>query len=112
MVAQAYAETCMFQENTERAQQAPSFDTVGENRAFGRSTNYTDLIERGWFAQRANFDFDNNMCFTQGVCDEYTQVLNHSMNHACMVVRIQEIIVSRKVSRNSVTITIKMNVPI
>ena len=76
-VAQTYAGMCMFGPNLKRAEQAAELSfsgTVGENRAFGRSTNYTDLIERGWFAQRANFDFDNNMCFTQGVCDEYTQV--------------------------------------
>ena len=75
MVAQRYAETCMFGPNPDRAQQAQSFDTVGENRAFGRSTNYTDLIERGWFVQRANFDFDANMCLSPGACDEYIQVI-------------------------------------
>ena len=73
MVAQNYAEMCMFDPNPDRAAQAP-FDTVGENRAFGRSKNYLDLIERGWFVQRLNFDFDSNMCLSPGACDEYIQV--------------------------------------
>lgn len=80
MVAQNYAETCMFNPNPNRAAQAP-FDTVGENRAFGRTTNYTDLIERGWFVvQRNNFDFNSNMCLSPGACDEYIQV--HKLYHA------------------------------
>ena len=49
-VAQNHSEMCIFDPNPDRAAQAP-FDTVGENRAFGRSTNYTDLIERGLFVQ-------------------------------------------------------------
>ena len=73
-VAQSYAETCMFGPNPDRAEQAESFDTVGENRAFGPTNNYTQLIERGWFIQRSNFDFDTNMCLSPGACDEYTQV--------------------------------------
>ena len=73
-VAQSYAETCMFGPNPDRANQAENFDTVGENRAFGPTTNYTELIERGWLIQRSNFDFDTNMCLSPGACDEYTQV--------------------------------------
>ena len=73
-VAQRYSETCMFGPNPNRANQAPIFDTVGENRAFGRTTNYTDLIERGWFVQRSNFNFSRNICLSPGACDEYTQV--------------------------------------
>ena len=67
----------MFSPNPNRMVQAsgPSFnDTVGENRAFGRTTNYTDLIERGWFVQRSNFNFSRNICLSPGACDEYTQV--------------------------------------
>ena len=76
-VAQGYAEMCMFGPNPNRNEQAAALSfttTVGENRAFGRSTNYTDLIERGWFVQRANYDFDANMCLSPGACDEYIQV--------------------------------------
>ena len=79
MVAQNYAEMCRFDPNPNRAAQAP-FDTVGENRAFGRTTNYTDLIERGWFIQqRNNFDFNSNMCLSPGACDEYIQVRSHGI---------------------------------
>ena len=72
-MAQNYSEMCMFDPNPDRAAQA-HFDTVGENRAFGRSKNYTDLIERGWFVQRVNFDFNNSKCLSPGACDEYIQV--------------------------------------
>ena len=70
MVAQDYAEMCMFGPNPNRADEADSFDTVGENRAFGRTTNYTDLIERGWFVQRTNYNFTTNMCLSPGACNE------------------------------------------
>ena len=71
MVAQGYAEMCIFGPNQNRTEQAgSSFDSVGENRAFGRTTNYTDLIERGWFVQRTNYNFTTNMCLSPGVCNE------------------------------------------
>ena len=76
-VAQGYAEMCMFDPNPDRTAQAAALsfnNTVGENRAFGRTTNYTELIERGWFVQRANFNFTINMCLSLGACDEYMQV--------------------------------------
>jgi hypothetical protein len=76
-VAQGYAEMCVFDPNPDRAVQAAALsfdDTVGENRAFGRTTNYTELIERGWFVQRTNFNFTVNMCLSLGACDEYMQV--------------------------------------
>ena len=76
-VAQGYAEMCMFDPNSDRTAQAAALsfnETVGENRAFGRTTNYTELIERGWFVQRANFNFTANMCLSLGACDEYMQV--------------------------------------
>ena len=73
MVAQSYAETCIFTPNPDRAAQAP-FDTVGENRAFGRTTNYTDLIERGWLVQKTKYNTSTNTCLSPGACDEYIQV--------------------------------------
>lgn len=76
-VAQNYAETCTFAANPNRMAEAsgPTFDlTVGENRAFGRTRNYTERIERGWFLQRVDFDFNTNMCLSPGACNEYTQV--------------------------------------
>ena len=77
-MAQNYAKTCMFTPNPDKAAQAPSFDTVGENRAFGRTTNYTDLIERGWIVvQRNNYNASTNTCLSPGGCDEYIQVKYH-----------------------------------
>ena len=73
-MAQNYAERCVFGPNPNRTEQAAGPETVGENRAFGRTTNYTDLIERGWFMQRTIFNFSLNMCLSPGACDEYTQV--------------------------------------
>ena len=74
MVAQSYAEMCMFGPNLGRADQANSFDTVGENWTFGRTTNYTDLIERGWFVQRTNYNSSTKSCLSPGACNEYIQV--------------------------------------
>ena len=74
MVAQGYAEMCMFGPNPGRGDQANSFDIVGENRAFGRTTNYTDLIERGWFVQRTNYNSSTKSCLSPGACNEYIQV--------------------------------------
>ena len=64
----------MFNPNPDRAAQAPGFDTVGENRAIGTTTNYTDIIERGWFLQRNNYNASANTCLSPGGCDEYIQV--------------------------------------
>ena len=72
-MAENYAEMCMFDPNPNRAAQAP-FDTVEENRAFGKTTNYTDLIERGWFIQRLNYNASTNACLSPGACDEYILV--------------------------------------
>ena len=83
-VAQGYAEMCMFDPNPDRTAQAAALfftGTVGENRAFGRTTNYTALIERGWFVERLNFDFTSIMCLSPGACDEYIQVAEANIHN-------------------------------
>ena len=74
-VAENYAQMCMFDPNPNRNDQAP-FDKVEENRAFGSMTNYTDLIERGWFVQRINYNVSTKTCLSPGACDEYITVKN------------------------------------
>ena len=78
-VAQAYAEMCIFRDNPDRADQAPSFPTVGENLSASntRTPNYTEFVERGWFSQRVNYNYDTNMCSSPGSCTDYTQVRGH-----------------------------------
>ena len=83
-MAQDYAEMCMFGPNPNRAavnQTSSQFDTVGENRAFGRTTNYTDLIERGWFVQRTNYNSSTKSCLSPGACNEYIQVTAENSDH-------------------------------
>ena len=72
-MAQNYAALCMFGPNPNRTDQA-SFDMVGENRAFGRTTNYTELVERGWFVQRTKYNVSTSTCQSPGACDEYLLV--------------------------------------
>lgn len=74
-VAQAHAERCNFIENSNRAENV-SFPTVGENLSAtdARPPNYTELVERSWFSQRTNYDYQTNMCTTPGSCTDYVQV--------------------------------------
>jgi len=69
-MASEYAMQCMFMENMNRT------DGVGENLAAssGRSPNYTLLVERSWFSQMANYDYQTNMCSSPQSCVDYIQV--------------------------------------
>lgn len=73
MVAQNYAEMCIFARNPLRADQAPSFATVGENLFVTglQVVNYTAFVE-DWYNQNVNYNFQFDNC--SGACDEYRQV--------------------------------------
>ena len=75
-MAQNHAEMCVFARNPNRAIQAPSFATVGENLAASitQNPNYTMFVELGWFNQMPNYDYVTNMCSSPGSCTAYTQV--------------------------------------
>lgn len=74
--ALAHSRLCTLTPDPNRADQVPSFDTVGEiQTAAGTiSPNYTLVIERAWFSQRNNYDFEENMCSSANACSSYTQV--------------------------------------
>ena len=72
-VAQTYSERCMFAHNPDRASQAPSFSSVGENLAISPALgdNYEGLF-MSWHNERSAYNFTTNSC--SRVCGHYTQV--------------------------------------
>lgn len=73
-VAQEYADNCVFNHNSLRSDQSPSFSYVGENLfiSSGSATNYTAYVE-GWFNEVQVYNYNSNQC--SGVCGHYTQVV-------------------------------------
>lgn len=90
VVAQEYAERCIFRHNPERSQQAGLLYTyVGENLAITSNPkkNYTDLIN-SWFQERQYYDYDTNSCLPGQMCGHYTQIVWASTGHVgCGVYR-------------------------
>ena len=80
MVAQNYAEECVFAHNAARVSQQSTFTSAGENlAATTSSTNYTRLVML-WYDEIQDYDFSSNTCTQGGVCGHYTQVLLHDHN--------------------------------
>ena len=74
MVAQNYAEQCMFEHNADRVSQQSTFSSVGENiAATTASANYTDLV-KNWYDENQDYDYSSNSCAQGRVCGHYTQV--------------------------------------
>ena len=73
MVAQNYANKCIFAHNSQRADQALSFVTVGENLFVTQSqdVNYTAFVQ-AWHNEVKKYDYVSNTCST--VCGHYKQV--------------------------------------
>ena len=87
MVAQNYAEQCVFEHNADRVSQQSTFTFVGENLAATTgSINYTYLVML-WYDEIQDYDFSSNTCALGGVCGHYTQVLLH--DHTLSMVKIQ-----------------------
>ena len=86
MVAQNYADMCIFARNPQRADQAPSFAMVGENLFVTGLENvtvsYTAVVE-DWYNQNVNYDFQFNNC--SGPCDEYRQVRLCTCVYSCHI---------------------------
>ena len=74
---------CVFEHNDNRADQAPSFATVGENLlATSNSTvDYTSYV-REWNSEEQFYNYASNTC--SRVCEHYTQVF-------CVHIAISEI---------------------
>ena len=74
MVAQNYAEQCVFEHNANRVSQQSTFTSVGENLAATTGlANYTGLI-RNWYDENQYYDYSLNSCAQGQVCGHYTQV--------------------------------------
>jgi len=65
----------VFQHNPTRANQAPSFRSVGENLAIssGRGDAYEFLFNL-WNDERQDYTYNSNRCDPGRVCGHYTQV--------------------------------------
>ena len=81
MVAQSFAEQCVFGPNPERATMADSFATVGQNALVtnSRTVDYRALIRDNWFSQQTEYNFDTDTC--RSVCNEYRQASIHYNNY-------------------------------
>ena len=81
IIAQNYAEGCVFRHNPNRSILAPSFDYVGENLAITTSSrvNYTALAEL-WHNEVIHYNYSTNRC--SDVCGHYTQV--------CKIIQVQQ----------------------
>ena len=80
MVAQNYAEECVFAHNAARVSQQSTFTSVGENlAATTSSTNYTRLV-MNWYNEVQDYDFSSNTCAQGRVCGHYTQVNDHTLS--------------------------------
>ena len=75
-VAQAYLTKCTTQPNPNRASQAPSFSTVGENSGVSipPSSGSFGQVVGFWFNGCLLYNYTTEQCFRDGACDTYTQV--------------------------------------
>ena len=73
MVAQTYAEQCVFDHNNNSVNQQSTFSSVGENIfvTTQSSANYTMVVE-AWNNEVADYNYEGNSC--TAVCGHYTQV--------------------------------------
>ena len=77
-VAQAYSTKCTTQPNGDRASQAKSFITVGENLGTispPSSASYSALFET-WFKGNLLYNYTTGKCIIKGICDSYKQVVS------------------------------------
>ena len=84
MVAQNYANKCIFAHNSQRADQGPSFVTVGENLFVTQSqdVNYTAFVQ-AWHNEVKKYDYVSNTCST--VCGHYKQVHLVALSDFCYI---------------------------
>ncbi|XP_065915978.1 peptidase inhibitor 16-like isoform X3 [Dysidea avara] len=76
-VAQAYSTKCSVQPNPDRASQAPSFSTVGENSGVSMppSSESFGQVVGLWFDGRRLYNYTTGQCFRDKFCDPYTQLV-------------------------------------
>ena len=84
MLAQSHADKCIFAHNPQRADQAPSFVTVGENLFVTQSqdVNYTAFVQ-AWHNEVKKYDYVSNTCST--VCGHYKQVHLVALSDFCYI---------------------------
>ena len=77
--AQAWADQCRFEHNSNRGQ-------VGENIFWGSATYTADQVVTSWEGEVADYDYATNTCAAGKVCGHYTQVVwRDSVNVGCAV---------------------------
>ena len=82
-VAQNHANMCIFEYNQNRASQAPSFATVGENLfvTSAQTVNYTAAV-KAWYDEVMYYDYNLNSCSGAIMCRNYIQVSIHTCSIA------------------------------
>ena len=73
MVAQNYADQCVFQHNSDRNSQQSAFTFIGEN-LFASSRDPANLVDmvQAWYDEVQDYDYATGACSHQ--CGHYTQV--------------------------------------
>ncbi len=91
-VAQDWSEECLLENNPDRATNAPSFSTVGENILATSSTSERDYTAyvRSWFDNVAFYDYDSNTCTAPSRCVQYTQV--NTMSSSFVIERSRRLV--------------------
>ncbi|XP_078313034.1 GLIPR1-like protein 1 [Crassostrea virginica] len=71
-VAQNYANKCVYGHNPNKYEEAPSFETVGENLYYYTAQVPPTRAVTYWDNEKYDYDFDTNTCID--FCGHYTQV--------------------------------------
>jgi len=87
-VAQAYSAKCTTEPNTDRASQAPSFSTVGENvgAQMPPSSQFVVEVLFSWVREQSSYNYTSGLC--NGTCDSYTQV----GEYYCLASRVTKVL--------------------
>ena len=86
VLAQNYAEECVFAHNQERVSQQETFSSVGENLAANSGpADYADLVQR-WYDEVNYYTYSSDTCADSKMCGHYTQVWLPEFVCACTCV--------------------------
>ena len=79
MLAQNYAEGCIFAHSSSAERKTKTFSVVGENLAAStsKSKDYVNLVQ-SWYNEVADYNYNDNSCAPGRACGHYTQVGSYS----------------------------------
>lgn len=74
-MAQAWAESCVWQHGQPELDTEPPFNAIGQNlfAASGRALNLTRGVQL-WYDEKTDYDYDTQRCVVGRMCGHYTQV--------------------------------------